>query len=99
MESEFETPRESKRLFELVKPNDPIFRIAFYYALKDTLVCQNIDTATAIGLGSNGGKRYRVVTIKGDLIEPSGTISGGGKPKSGGMSAQRVDEYSEHEVK
>jgi structural maintenance of chromosome 4 len=39
MESPFETPRDSKRLFELVQPNDPMFRIAFYYALKDTLVC------------------------------------------------------------
>ncbi len=28
-----------------------------------------------------------------------GTISGGGKPKCGGMSAQRVIVYSEHDVK
>jgi len=29
------------------------------------------------------------------MIELSGTIAGGGKPRSGGMSAKVIEEYSE----
>lgn len=33
-----------------------------------------------------GATRYRVVTLQGVVIEFSGAMSGGGKPKRGGMS-------------
>jgi chromosome segregation ATPase len=39
-----------------------------------------------------------VVTLKGDLIEKSGTMSGGGKPKTGGMSSTLVQEYSDEQI-
>jgi hypothetical protein len=29
------------------------------------------------------------------MIETSGTLSGGGKPKSGGMSAKRLEEFTQ----
>ena len=45
MNQPFNPPKDSNRLFDLVKPNDPKFRIAFYYALKDTLVCETMDAA------------------------------------------------------
>ena len=45
MNKPFNPPKDSNRLFDLVKPNDPKFRIAFYYALKDTLVCETMDAA------------------------------------------------------
>jgi len=35
-----------------------------------------------------------VVSLEGALIEASGTLSGGGKPKSGGMQASRVEEFT-----
>ena len=38
-------------------------------------------------------------TLTGDLIEVQGTMSGGGKPRSGGMSSRPVEEYSEAEVR
>ena len=63
---------------------DDKFKDAFYFALKDTLVCETIDVATRIAYGQ---QRHRVVTLKGELIEKSGTMSGGGKPKTGGMSS------------
>jgi structural maintenance of chromosome 4 len=39
------------------------------------------------------------VTLKGELIEKSGTMSGGGKPRTGGMSNVLVQEFSDEEIK
>jgi chromosome segregation ATPase len=36
-----------------------------------------------------------VVTLKGEKIEKSGTMTGGGKPRTGGMSSRFVEEFSE----
>lgn len=49
---------------------------AFYYALQDTLVTENIEKATRISM--SGGKRWRTVTLKGEVVEVSGAMSGGG---------------------
>jgi structural maintenance of chromosome 4 len=72
--------------------SDQKYADAFYFALRDTLVCNNIDLATRIAYGQ---RRYRVVTEVGELIEMSGTMSGGGKQRKGGMSNKLVEEYSE----
>jgi len=82
-EKHFECPQGSSRIYDLVKPTDDKFKVAFYFGLRDTLVCENIDLAMRIAYGT---PRYRVITLKGELIEMSGTMSGGGKPKTGGMS-------------
>lgn len=79
-------------MFDLIKSNDPKFAEAFYFGVRDTLVCEGIDLATKIAYGQ---RRYRVVTLKGDMIELSGTMSGGGKPKKGGMSSSIIEEFSE----
>jgi len=78
----FEAPRGTKRLFDLVNPSEPQYRVAFYQALHDTLVAKDIDTASEIAYGK---KRYRVVTLNGELIEQTGVASGGGKPRRGLM--------------
>jgi len=58
--------------------------VAFYFAFRDTLVTDTIDHATQIAYS---GKRWRVVTLEGDLIDISGTMSGGGTRKQrGGMT-------------
>jgi len=45
-------------------------------------------------------ERHRVVTLKGEVIEPSGTMSGGGQPMRGRMGSKIVnDEYSAESVK
>ena len=72
------------------------FLNAFYFALKDNLVCQTIDIAQHTAFNLN--KRHRVVTVGGDLFEPSGNISGGGQPKKGGMSSKQVEEFSEAQI-
>ncbi|VDC03390.1 unnamed protein product [Peniophora sp. CBMAI 1063] len=73
------------RLFDLVKPREPKFAKVFWKALGDTLVADNIDQANSVAVG--GRKRSRVVTLDGQLVDSSGTMSGGGNPvQRGGMS-------------
>ena len=93
---QFATPANSLRLFDLVKSSSDKFLNAFYFALKDNLVCETIDTAQHTCFNLN--KRYRVVTLGGELYEPSGSISGGGQPKRGGMSSRLVEEFSEAQI-
>lgn len=42
----FQAPPNSKRLFDLLKIKNEKYIPIFYYALRDTLVCENIDIAT-----------------------------------------------------
>uniref|UniRef100_A0A7S3PE30 Structural maintenance of chromosomes protein 4 n=1 Tax=Aplanochytrium stocchinoi TaxID=215587 RepID=A0A7S3PE30_9STRA len=62
-----------------------MYKSAFYFALRDTLVVDTLDDATRIAY--NGNKcEWRVVTLKGQLIDKAGTMSGGGKRvRKGGM--------------
>lgn len=55
---------------------DETYRDAFAYAFADTLVVKNIEIARRM-IG-----RYRMVTLKGDLLERSGAMSGGTAIKS-----------------
>ncbi|KAH9973203.1 RecF/RecN/SMC N terminal domain-containing protein [Lactifluus volemus] len=81
-----QTPENVPRLFDLVKPKEPRFAHPFYKALRDTLVAQDLAQANRIAFGA---RRWRVVTLAGDLIDSSGTMSGGGsKPRGGGMSSK-----------
>ena len=83
MRRPFSAPANTLRLFDLVKYNNSKLQTAFYFALRDTLVAPDIRIAKQIAYGST---RYRVVTLSGELIEIYGTIAGGGRPKTGGMS-------------
>ena len=44
------SPENVPRLVDLVRPKDAKFLTAFYFGLKDTLVTENLDQATRIGL-------------------------------------------------
>lgn len=70
-------PAGAQRLFDLVTLAHERFRPALYWALGDTLVADRADMATTIAFRS--GPRRRVVTLDGQLMEPSGTMSGGGQ--------------------
>jgi hypothetical protein len=51
------------RLFDLVKCRDERLRVAFYYAVRDTVVARDLDQASRIAYGQD--KRWRrVVTLK-----------------------------------
>lgn len=78
-----ETPEGVPRLFDLVKCDDTNIRLAFYFALRDTLVAKDLEQASRIAY--SGNRRWsRVVTVKGEMINENGTMSGGGaKPRGG----------------
>ncbi|KAI8533943.1 hypothetical protein RHMOL_Rhmol10G0050100 [Rhododendron molle] len=79
------TPEGVPRLYDLIKVRDERMKLAFYAALGNTIVAQDIDQATRIAYGGNKDFR-RVVTLDGALFERSGTMSGGGtKPRGGKM--------------
>ena len=79
---EYKCPEGTQRLIDLVKYDDKRLQNAFYFALRDTLVTSNIETATKVGYGQN---RHRVVTLDGVIVEITGAMVGGGKPRRGGM--------------
>ncbi|KAG0376043.1 hypothetical protein BGX24_008366 [Mortierella sp. AD032] len=80
-----QTPENVPRLFDLVRPADPKFAPAFYSVMQDTLVAQNMDQANRIAYGK---QRWRVVTLDGQLIDKSGTMTGGGtRVNRGAMSS------------
>lgn len=81
MKKTFSAPPNSQRCFDLINCQDETIRVAFYFAMKNTLVCSDLDMASKIAFS---GQRFRVVTVKGDLIDTSGTMSGGGTQVSRG---------------
>jgi structural maintenance of chromosome 4 len=91
-----DTPENAPRLFDLVKAKEDKFRPAFYHALQDTLVAKDLAQANRIAYGA---KRWRVVTLDGELIDKSGTMSGGGTTvKKGLMSSKLVAENTKEQV-
>jgi structural maintenance of chromosome 4 len=90
------TPEGVPRLFDLVKPREQMFRPAFYSVLQNTLVANDLEQANRIAYGA---RRWRVVTLDGQLIDVSGTMSGGGtRVARGGMSSKLVAETSKDQV-
>ena len=79
------TPMGGLRLFNLITVAHERYRSAFYHYLRDTLVADNMNQATKVAYGA---KRFRVVTLSGELIETSGTMSGGGRSKMTGKMGQ-----------
>ena len=81
------------RLFDLVRPKDAVYMPAFYFALRDTLVADDLDAATRIAY--QGSRRHRVVTLDGAVIDVSGAMTGGGnKVNKGGMGQRAEDDQA-----
>ena len=90
------TPEGVPRLFDLIKSKNDAFRPAFFSVLQNTLVANDLEQANRIAYGV---KRWRVVTLDGQLIDVSGTMSGGGtRVARGGMSAKLIAETSKEHV-
>lgn len=75
------------RLYDLVRVEDERVLPAFYFALRNTLVANDLEQGTRIAYGAC---RYRVVTLNGDVIETSGTMSGGGRTQIRGKMGTKV---------
>jgi len=79
-----ETPEGAPRLFDLITPTNFTATPALFLGVGNTLVSSDLETATHWAFDFN--KRWRVVTLDGNLIESSGTMQGGGNQvKRGGM--------------
>ena len=94
--SPIQTPENVPRLFDLVKPKDKRFAPAFYSVMQNTLVAQDLQQANRIAYGA---KRWRVVTLDGQLIDVSGTMSGGGtRVARGAMSSKLAADTTKEQV-
>lgn len=94
--SAIDTPENAPRLFDLIKSKDEKFRPAFYSIMQNTLVAKNLEQANRIAYGA---RRWRVVTLDGQLIDISGTMSGGGtRVARGAMSSKQVADVSKEQV-
>ncbi|XP_013138419.1 PREDICTED: structural maintenance of chromosomes protein 4 [Papilio polytes] len=82
-------PENAPRLFDLIQVRDERVLSAFYFALRDTLAAADLEQAARIAYGRT---RYRVVTLKGDLIEIAGTMSGGGRTTMRGRMGSSVQQ-------
>ncbi|XP_076002158.1 structural maintenance of chromosomes protein 4 isoform X2 [Genypterus blacodes] len=91
-----QTPENSARLFDMVRVNDESVRPAFYFALRDTLVAQDMEQATRMAFQKD--RRWRVVTLKGQIIEMAGTMTGGGRVMKGRMGSSLGTEVSQQEL-
>ncbi|XP_073040972.1 structural maintenance of chromosomes protein 4 [Primulina eburnea] len=81
------TPEGVPRLFDLIKVQDERMKLAFYAALRNTVLAVDIDQATRIAYGGKT-EFWRVVTLDGALFEKSGTMTGGGnRPRGGKMGS------------
>ncbi|KAH8308273.1 hypothetical protein KR059_009767 [Drosophila kikkawai] len=84
--SRINTPENVARLYDLVQVEDDRVRTAFYFSLRNTLVSEDLEQGTRIAYGKT---RFRVVTLRGEMIETTGTMSGGGnRPIRGKMGTQ-----------
>ncbi|KAH0529351.1 hypothetical protein TsFJ059_004109 [Trichoderma semiorbis] len=94
--SPIQTPENAPRLFDLVTAKADKFLPAFYHAMQDTLVANDLAQANRIAYGA---RRWRVVTLDGELIDKSGTMSGGGTTvKRGLMSSKLVADTTKEQV-
>lgn len=94
--SPIQTPESVPRLFDLIRPKDQRFAPAFYSVMQNTLVAKDLEQANRIAYGA---KRWRVVTLDGQLIDVSGTMSGGGtRVARGAMSSKLVSDTTKEQV-
>lgn len=94
----FTAPKNSQRVFDLIRISKNEYTPAFYFSLKNTLVVDDIRTANNIAYSQ---QRHRVVTMQGGIIEVSGAMSGGGQPKRGLINTKEnknKDSMSEQEL-
>lgn len=81
----FQAPENAPRLVDLIRLDNEDMRTVFYHYLRDTLVANDMEQARRIAYGA---QKFKVVTLKGELVELSGAMTGGGRQQSGKMGTQ-----------
>ena len=89
VEARVKTPENAPRLIDLIEVEDEELKTVFYHYLRDTLVAEDMSQAKRIAFGA---KRYRVVTLSGEMIETSGAMAGGGREKLSGKMGTQIAE-------
>ena len=87
------TPEDAPRLYDQINPLRADIAPALFSVVNNTLVAPDLNTASRWAY--EYGKRWRVVTLDGKLIEMSGAMSGGGgkgSVKCGGMRLMSDEE-------
>lgn len=56
-------------MYDLIRIEDERVKTAFYFALRNTLVANDLEQASRVAYGV---QRFRVVTLKGEIIETTG---------------------------
>ncbi|KAI0982114.1 hypothetical protein GJ496_007060 [Pomphorhynchus laevis] len=87
----FKISENVPRIFDVITVSDDVLRPAFYFAFRDTVIASDLDQASRLAYGN---VRHRVVTLAGQLIELSGTLSGGGNPIKGRIGSGIVKRFS-----
>mmetsp|Transcript_9235 Transcript_9235/g.34157 ORF Transcript_9235/g.34157 Transcript_9235/m.34157 type:complete len:1338 (-) Transcript_9235:935-4948(-) len=87
--SPFQAPQDAPRLFDLLTIQDPQYRPLFYKALRNTLVARDVTRARDLAFNTH---RVKVVTLSGEVVNPSGgmTSSGSTRHNALGASVSRV---------
>ncbi|KAL1450099.1 hypothetical protein WDU94_002552 [Cyamophila willieti] len=80
------TPGNLPRMFDLVRVEDERIRPAMFCAMQNLLVAPSLQVAMKVGYEH----RVRVVSLQGDVIEPSGVMSGGGRTRITGKMGRSV---------
>lgn len=93
--SSIKTPESVPRLFDLIGSKDPKFSPAFFSVMGNTLVANDLKQANRVAYGK---KRFRVVTLDGNLIDISGTMSGGGNRVSRGLMQINHNKTEDFEI-
>jgi structural maintenance of chromosome 4 len=70
MKTKYNAPIDSQRLFDLVHADT--YQNVVYWSIMDTLVVDNLEKALPIAYG---GRRHRVVTLNGDFVDITGTMT------------------------
>jgi len=68
---------------------DQKFKKVFSYVFGNTLVVDSIEIAKKIGIGGSNG--IRMVTLSGDLVDPSGAMQGGHRVRQKGLGFQEKE--------
>ncbi|PRQ20284.1 putative P-loop containing nucleoside triphosphate hydrolase [Rosa chinensis] len=97
------TPEGVPRLFDLVRVEDQRMKLAFFEALKNTVVAKDLDQVcsdfhmySSYGIRSaeriayGGNPKFPVVTLDGAVFEISGTMSGGGSKPRGSKIGRSI---------
>ena len=77
----FKPPYKCKRIFDLLEIGDNNLKSLFFMIFRNTLIAPNLEIAKKNAFES--GRRKKIVTMNGNLIEISGVMSGGGAPIRG----------------